>query len=610
MAGTTQTPKIFGDSSRFKGVSSILDYEVISKLGEGTFGEVHKAQSRKTRKTVALKKILMHNEKDGFPITALREIKLMKLLAHENILELEDMAIERPQSKGKEKPKAIIYMVTPYMDHDLSGLLENPRVDFSQAQIKCYLLQLLEGIKYLHNQHMLHRDIKAANLLINNRGLLQIADFGLARHYDEPVPQPGRGCGEARRDYTSLVVTRWYRPPELLLQLRRYTPAVDMWGIGCVFGEMFKRSPILMGKTDLNQAQIIFDLVGSPNDQTMPGWSELPGCEGTNKWTERPGKLAQEFAVMGSQGVDLMSKLMMLNWRKRINAIDAQAHPYFKTPPLPALRHELPTYEDSHELDKRRFKDQRMQAGAGPPPAPAGGTVGGGQPDIPGDWPSMNSNSGPYYGSRLGGRDSRGPPAHERPMPRDDYRGPHHPSGRVPPGASRVPGGANEGPLRKGWERPPAGAPRPRPGEPVTNGAAALRPQVDTYIPTYAQDGPPRRGEGPPPRRDDRPAPYRDDRRDGRPPPYRDDRRDRDDRDWEYRRDYRDRDDGPRYRDHDYDDRGRRPRERDGPRDGGERDRRMGADYPTSTGQRVTRSRSPERKYNDNSRETSMSYRR
>ncbi len=120
------------------------------------------------------------------------------------------------------------------MDHELSGFLENPSVHFTEPKIKCYMLQLLEGTRYLHDNHILHRDMKAANLLINNKGVLQIADFGLARHYDEPVPKPGCGGGEARRDYTTLVVTRWYRPPELLMHLRKYTTAIDLWGVGYV----------------------------------------------------------------------------------------------------------------------------------------------------------------------------------------------------------------------------------------------------------------------------------------------------------------------------------------------------------------------------------------
>ena len=128
---------------RFHGCSKIQDYEFISKLGEGTFGEVSKARSKKSGQVVALKKILMHNEKDGFPITALREIKLLKQLNHPNILKLEEMAVERTKD-ARKKPS--MFMVTPYMDHDLSGLLENPAVVFTEPQIKCYMKQLLGGL--------------------------------------------------------------------------------------------------------------------------------------------------------------------------------------------------------------------------------------------------------------------------------------------------------------------------------------------------------------------------------------------------------------------------------------------------------------------------------
>ncbi|KAB8214376.1 kinase-like domain-containing protein [Aspergillus novoparasiticus] len=369
-------------SSRFRGCTSIREYEFLGKLGEGTFGEVYKARSKRDGSTVALKKILMHNEKDGFPITALREIKLLKMLSHSNILQLREMAVERSKGEGRKKPS--MYMVTPYMEHDLSGLLENPAVQFSEPQIKCYMLQLLEGLKYLHGNRILHRDMKAANLLISNKGILQIADFGLARPYDEPPPQPGKGGGEAKRDYTTLVVTRWYRPPELLLQLRRYTTAIDMWGVGCVFGEMFKGKPILAGTSDLNQAQLIFNLVGTPSEENMPGWSSLPGCEGVKSFGSKPGNLSEVFKEQNPAAISLLGELLKLDWRKRINAIDALKHPYFSNHPLPAHPGELPYFEDSHEFDRRRFRGQRAVM----PPAPAGGSVGMG-PN--GGW---SSNSG------------------------------------------------------------------------------------------------------------------------------------------------------------------------------------------------------------------------
>lgn len=489
--------------SRFHGCTGIGSYKILSKLGEGTFGEVHKARSCVNGRIVALKKILMHNEKDGFPITALREIKLLKMLNHPNVLKLEEMAVERAKSEGKKR--AIMFMVTPYMDHDLSGLLENPSVQFTEPQIKCYMLQLLEGLRYLHENKILHRDMKAANLLINNKGILQIADFGLARPYDDDPPQRGKGGGEATRPYTTLVVTRWYRPPELLLQLRHYTTAIDMWGVGCVFGEMFKGRPILAGNSDVNQAQLIFDLVGSPNEENMPGWNSLPGCEGITSFQYRPSTLRHVFREQGSAAISLLSELLLLDWRKRINAMDALDHPYFKTPPLPAKPGDIPRFEDSHELDRRKFRGQK----AALPPAPAGYDVGMG---ANGDW-NQNVGAGPNHNipRPRGANANAHPPGqpypprrhaydHRPPHPQQDYRQPGPPG--VPP--SHRPAWAREGnglpprppPSNVGWAgqgnagealpelnrgRPPNRAPPPR--GPFS--------QVDTYIPSYAgrEDG-------------------------------------------------------------------------------------------------------------------------
>ena len=485
---------------RFQGCSSIKTYDILDKLGEGTFGEVHKARSVVRGHLVALKKILMHNERDGFPITALREIKLLKMLSHPNILKLEEMAIEHRRGEGKKK--AIMYMVTPYMDHDLSGLLENPKVKFTEPQIKCYMLQLLEGLRYLHDQQILHRDMKAANLLINNKGILQIADFGLARPYEDLVPQAGRGNGEATRDYTTLVVTRWYRPPELLLQLRKYTPAIDMWGVGCVFGEMFTGRPILAGSSDLNQVTLIFELVGSPTEENMPGWSSLPGCEGVKTFKECPGKLETRFRDQGSGVISLLGELLKLDWRKRINAIDALEHSYFKNPPFPATPGEIPQFEDSHELDRRKFRSQQ----AALPPAPAGGTVGMG---ANGEWGNGANRANGHPNRRPPGPPPHGPPRNgtghdNRGLPQQmQIRGagsqvPPPPPGEPPngnrPSWQRGPGQRDPGlpprppPSNMGWHgwtgeatndmKPRQGAPRV--GPPGHGGSS-----IDTYIPSY-----------------------------------------------------------------------------------------------------------------------------
>ncbi|KAK0720466.1 kinase-like domain-containing protein [Lasiosphaeris hirsuta] len=493
MAIAHQRPK-----SSFVGCSKISDYEILGKLGEGTFGEVYRARSKKTGAVVALKKIIMHNEKDGFPITALREIKLLKLLSHKNVLQLEDMAVEHPPRADGKRTRPIMYMVTPYMDHDLSGLLDNPSVKFTEPQIKCYMLQLLEGVRYLHANHILHRDMKAANLLINNKGILQIADFGLARHYEGDVPKPGRGGGEARREYTSLVVTRWYRPPELLMQLKQYTTAIDMWGVGCVFGEMLVGKPILAGSSDANQLDIIFDLCGNPTDENMPGWRSLPGAEGLQPRT-RHANLSHRFSQYGASAISLLKELLKLDWRARVNAIDALQHPYFRTAPYPSAPGDLPTFEESHEFDRRKFQDRRNAL----PPAPKGGTVGRGV--IDGTGPGSGFNNGDGYG-RSGVNGGRFP--RNRGPPPDNERVPAwHRERGLPP---RPPPPAAD--YSNGWE--PTGdhteasfRDRDRPAARGRGGAVVGRPDVDTYIPSYDRDAP---------RRDDRRRPPREDWEDRR----------------------------------------------------------------------------------------------
>lgn len=350
--------------------------------------------------------------------------------------------------------------------------------------------------------------MKAANILISNYGILQIADFGLARHYEGPTPQPGRGSGDAVRDYTSLVVTRWYRPPELLLTLKRYTPAIDMWGVGCVFAEMYERKPILEGKTDVDQCVRIFQLVGSPNDQTMPGWSELPGCEGHRDWEFQKGDIDKRFGPkLGSpEGLDLLKKLLCLDWRRRINAIDALQHEYFTTRPMPARPEDIPKYEDSHELDSRRRGHEKQRA---LPPAPAGGTVGMG----PDEWNGSGAYQNGYgYGDRPPrgyGRD-RGPPgappprgyddrSRARPPPMDAAQPSRQPAWRQDRDA-RAPPPMNGHHLPP---RPPDVAPRqdiPSRGPPPSRGGSmdAYGPpppvrgggNMDTYIPSYSTANP------------------------------------------------------------------------------------------------------------------------
>lgn len=344
----------------FRDMKSLKNYEIIQKLGQGTFGVVQKAKDYETGELVALKQLINHSAKEGFPITAMREITILKSLNHENVLKIIDMIYDPPKVNNAQDVvhlRGCFYTVSPYMSSDLVGLLENPKIKLNLPEIKCLMIQLLKGIQYIHENHYLHRDIKAANILIDSNGVLKIADFGLARNYHGSVPKLNQGPGGGEKNYTALVVTRWYRPPELLLGERKYTTAVDIWGVGCVFGELFIHRPILAGQSDSQQAQIIFDLVGPPNQINWSDAAKLPNKNDFSIGLRCKRTLESRFLnYLNNDGVDLLSGLLSLDPYKRLNAIEALHHPYFKNDPQPLNPFDLPKYEESHEIDKERFK--------------------------------------------------------------------------------------------------------------------------------------------------------------------------------------------------------------------------------------------------------------
>lgn len=193
--------------------------------------------------------IKMDNDKEGFPITAMREIKLLKQLNHPNIVNL----VEIVTSSG-ESGRGQVYLVFEYAEHDLQGVLEKG-VELEKSHFKCLIKQLIEGIAYLHKQGIMHRDIKGGNLLLTKDGVLKIADFGLAREFIKVNSL----------NFTVKVVTRWYRAPELLLNNSRYGASIDVWSIGCFIVEMFLGKPIFPGRSDLEQLPVIFEKLGVPD---------------------------------------------------------------------------------------------------------------------------------------------------------------------------------------------------------------------------------------------------------------------------------------------------------------------------------------------------------
>ncbi|XP_071690921.1 cyclin-dependent kinase G-2-like isoform X2 [Rutidosis leptorrhynchoides] len=262
--GSPSTPDPVGPPQRsvnmLQGCRSVDEFERLNKIDEGTYGVVYRAKDKKTGEVVALKKVKMEKEREGFPLTALREINVLLSFHHPSIVDVKEVVI------GSNLDS--IFMVMEYMEHDLKALMETMKQPFSQSEVKCLMLQLLEGTKYLHDNWVLHRDLKTSNLLMNNRGELKICDFGLARQYGSPL-----------KPYTHLVVTLWYRAPELLLGTKLYSTAIDMWSLGCIMAELLSKQPLFNGKTEFDQLDKIFKTLGTPNEAIWPGYSKLPGVK-------------------------------------------------------------------------------------------------------------------------------------------------------------------------------------------------------------------------------------------------------------------------------------------------------------------------------------------
>ena len=285
-----------------------------------------------------------------FPITAIREIKILKILNHKNVVRLKEIVT----SKGADynQGKGSIYMVMEFCDHDLTGLTDAGS-KFTVPQIKCYMKQLLEGLAYCHAQKVLHRDIKGSNLLINNEGQLKLADFGLARPYDT----------DQQRPYTNRVITLWYRPPELLLGATMYGPAIDMWSAGCIFAELLLRKPILPGKNEFEQIDLIFKLLGTPDETTWPGCKSLQYYDMILSQTSRKyqSRFEEKFATLDPTAKDLLRKLLAMDPNNRLSADDALDHEYFWSDPVPATPDMLPKYPPSHEFTTKKRRQKEAQ---------------------------------------------------------------------------------------------------------------------------------------------------------------------------------------------------------------------------------------------------------
>uniref|UniRef100_A0A3Q4N720 cyclin-dependent kinase n=1 Tax=Neolamprologus brichardi TaxID=32507 RepID=A0A3Q4N720_NEOBR len=331
----------------FQGCRSVEEFQCLNRIEEGTYGVVYRAKDKKTDEIVALKRLKMEKEKEGFPITSLREINTILKAQHPNIVTVREIVVGSNMDK--------IYIVMNYVEHDLKSLMETMKQPFLPGEVKTLMIQLLRGVRHLHDNWILHRDLKTSNLLLSHKGILKIGDFGLAREYGSPL-----------KPYTPVVVTLWYRSPELLLGAKEYSTAVDMWSVGCIFGELLTQKPLFPGKSEIDQINKIFKDLGSPSEKIWPGYSELPAVKKMT-FTEYPyNNLRKRFgALLSDQGFDLMNKFLTYCPSKRISSDEALKHEYFRESPLPIDSSMFPTWPAKSE-------QQRVKRGTSPRP-PEGG---------------------------------------------------------------------------------------------------------------------------------------------------------------------------------------------------------------------------------------------
>lgn len=317
---------------------SVDCYRKLNRIEEGTYGIVFRAEERETREIVALKKLKLEREREGFPVTSLREINALMQSKHPHVVNIREMVV------GSQLTS--VYIVMDFVEHDLRTLMDEMERPFSVSEAKTLLRQLLDATAAMHERWILHRDLKTSNLLLNNRGEIKVADFGLARR----LGSPPIGL------LTPVVVTLWYRAPELLLGAKDYSWPVDVWSIGCIFAELLTLRPLFPGKSEIDQLDKIFRILGMPSEKIWPGFNKLPHASKISAVNQPYNCLETVLGMLSPAGIDLINRMLAYDPARRISASEALQHPFFTELPRPKDPSQFPSWP-SRGADERRPRD-------------------------------------------------------------------------------------------------------------------------------------------------------------------------------------------------------------------------------------------------------------
>lgn len=306
-----------GEAEFFTEYGEANRYEVGEVVGKGSYGVVAAAVDTHTGERVAIKKINDVFEHVSDATRILREIKLLRLLRHPDLVEIKHIML--PPSRREFRD---IYVIFELMESDLHQVIK-ANADLTPEHHQFFLYQLLRGMKYIHTANVFHRDVKPKNILANADCKLKICDFGLARVSFNDTP--------SAIFWTDYVATRWYRAPELCGSFfSKYTPAIDIWSVGCIFAEMLTGKPLFPGKNVVHQLDLMTDLLGTPSAESISRIRNEKARRYLGNMKKKPPvPFSQKFPGVDPMALHLLERLLAFDSKDRPTAAEALSDSYF-----------------------------------------------------------------------------------------------------------------------------------------------------------------------------------------------------------------------------------------------------------------------------------------